>query len=249
MNDIKSIVCIHDPLDAEAILWRYMDFPKFVSILENQALFFVRADRLNDPFEGSLPTRNIESQQTNLHPEFKEAMTMAGLPTYSLYWKQLPRFTLVNCWHHSDYESEAMWKLYSTIQGGIAIKTRFHIFIESFIAYERIHIGMVNYVDYDSQYIPQHDPLSPYLYKRNSFAHEREVRAIIQDLPIRNIGQFQGIYDIGNYCKVDLNLLIQEVVIDPFAPDWFLNLVTAVAKRYSLHAPITKSPLAKSPSW
>ena len=44
----------------DATLWRYMDFTKFVSLLEKQALFFSKPDRLGDPFEGSLPKKNLE---------------------------------------------------------------------------------------------------------------------------------------------------------------------------------------------
>ncbi|MDE0085095.1 MAG: hypothetical protein OXU23_05245 [Candidatus Poribacteria bacterium] len=91
--------------------------------------------------------------------------------------------------------------------------------------------------------------MSPYLYKRKSFTHEQEVRAIIQVLPTGNIIQTQDIYDIGDYCEVDLKLLIQEVVIDPFAPEWLLNLVQQVATRYRLAAPISRSHLTGSPTW
>ena len=44
-----------DPLPDDAVLWRYMDFTKFVSLLEKSSLFFARADKLEDPFEGYLP--------------------------------------------------------------------------------------------------------------------------------------------------------------------------------------------------
>ena len=39
--------------------------------------------------------------------------------------KDLRRFTLVNCWHENQDESDAMWKLYSGVEDGIAIKTDF----------------------------------------------------------------------------------------------------------------------------
>src|SRR5580658_1618683 len=41
-------------------LWRYMDFPKFMSLLTSKALYFANAVALDDPFEGSIPRRNIE---------------------------------------------------------------------------------------------------------------------------------------------------------------------------------------------
>lgn len=34
-------------------LWRYMDLAKFLALLEDRALYFARADKLGDPFEGA----------------------------------------------------------------------------------------------------------------------------------------------------------------------------------------------------
>lgn len=55
----KSVVheFLHTP-PKDAILWRYMDFVKFISLLETNTLFFARADKLGDPFEGSFPKKN-----------------------------------------------------------------------------------------------------------------------------------------------------------------------------------------------
>jgi hypothetical protein len=41
------------PPPDRARLWRYMDFTKFVSLLDKEALFFSSAAILGDPFEGS----------------------------------------------------------------------------------------------------------------------------------------------------------------------------------------------------
>ena len=48
------------PENNKIMVWRYMDFTKFVSMLENGGLFFCRADLLGDPFEGSFARANEE---------------------------------------------------------------------------------------------------------------------------------------------------------------------------------------------
>ena len=48
------------PENENTKIWRYLDFTKFVSLLDKSALFFTRADRLNDPFEGSYSKVNIQ---------------------------------------------------------------------------------------------------------------------------------------------------------------------------------------------
>ena len=47
------------PQDENAKIWRYMDFTKFVNLLDTSKLFFPRADKLGDPFEGSFPRGNV----------------------------------------------------------------------------------------------------------------------------------------------------------------------------------------------
>lgn len=247
----------HNSPPVNAILWRYMDFTKFVSLLERRALFFARADKLGDPFEGAIPISNIETRYTNLKPRLSEKEMLI----HEHLRVELRRFTLISCWHESKHESEAMWKIYASANSGIAIKTNFASFVESFITDEKIHIGAVQYIDYDSEEIPEDDFLSPYLHKRKSFEHERELRAIIQQIPpgasLENPLNFIGdetatwpdICDTGIYYDVDLNLLIQEVVIDPSAPDWLLDLVKRVVNRYDLQVPVNQSHLAELPVW
>jgi len=41
------------PEDLAAPIWRYMDFTKFVAMLESDSLYFARSDRLGDPFEAA----------------------------------------------------------------------------------------------------------------------------------------------------------------------------------------------------
>ena len=43
---------VFDTPQPDTILWRYLDFPKFVSILEESALYLTRLDLMDDPFEG-----------------------------------------------------------------------------------------------------------------------------------------------------------------------------------------------------
>ena len=44
-------------------------------------------------------------------------------------------------------------------------------------------IGRVSYVDYNTTIIPEGNAFFAYLHKRQSFEHEREVRAIIFEIP------------------------------------------------------------------
>ena len=52
------------PPPDNAVLWRYISFTKFVSLLTRKALFFARADKLGDPYEGSLSQWNVNLSLT-----------------------------------------------------------------------------------------------------------------------------------------------------------------------------------------
>lgn len=50
-------------------IWRYMDFAKFMSTLEDRAVFFARPDAFEDPFEGSYPQPNVEARLRDVRGE------------------------------------------------------------------------------------------------------------------------------------------------------------------------------------
>ena len=135
---------VFEPPHEDAVLWRYMDFTKFVSLLDAQSLFFSRADRLGDPFEGSYSKANIA-----LRPAlYQGTILQFAWETLAPFYQAMRQFTLINCWHEANHESAAMWRLYSRDNDGIAIRTTFNALTQSFTCNDTIFIGKVNYIDY-----------------------------------------------------------------------------------------------------
>ena len=227
----------------DAVLWRYMDFTKFVSLLDMSALFFARADKLGDPFEGAWTNINVAADEAFLNSLPERALRGNRINMS----REIRRFTLISCWHESSYESAAMWSLYSREKDGIVIKTDFSSFKQSLVSSTDIYIGKVSYIDYESDSIPVGNAFNPFLHKRRSFEHEREVRAVHTKLSER--GFAQDVCEIGIYYEVDLSRLIHEVIVAPYADDWLLELIKSVANRYDLEAPVHKSRLAVEPAW
>ena len=60
------------------------------------------------------------------------------------------------------------------------------------------------------------DSKEPFWYKRQSFAHEREVRAIIDT-------SFSLVDEKGIFEPVNLEVLIEKIIVGPKTPDWFYN--------------------------
>jgi hypothetical protein len=68
---VGSVPGVCEPLDYTTI-WQYMDFTKLVSILERKELFFARVDRVDDPYEGTIPNFNRRERMATYlaqHPD------------------------------------------------------------------------------------------------------------------------------------------------------------------------------------
>ncbi|MCY4647124.1 MAG: DUF2971 domain-containing protein [Gammaproteobacteria bacterium] len=226
------------PPPDDAVLWRYMDFTKFVSLLEKSALFFCRPDQLGDPFEGSISP----ATPPLLAGELKVG---SRITQGNIDFRQFVRMARVNCWHMGEFESEAMWRLYTRERDGVAIKTVFARFKEALVGEASVNVSRVWYRDYRTERIPFGNALLPLVHKRISFQHEQEVRAIYLRIPAED-GQEDA--DVG-YCEVDLPGLVEEIVVAPFAKDWFVDLVRSLAERYGIGDRVRPSTLSDAPTF
>ena len=152
----------------DTTLWRYLDFAKFVSLLEDRTLFFARADKLGDPCEGAWSDANLRL----LEDGKKMAQDNKDVSNWIEAWRLIVRnaraerrFTLVNCWHAIEHESEAMWRLYSGIGYGLAIRTDFKTLVHSFTDRVPDIIANVEYLSYEDQLMPW-SMQAPFLHKR-----------------------------------------------------------------------------------
>lgn len=240
---------LFNPPSDDAVLWRYMSFTKFVSLLAKGALFFVRADRLDDRFEGTLGSVNLSSRES-VYGKSEPAAQPLQLHHVFQIFESVRKLLLVNCWHENEQESDAMWKLYSGIEDGVAIKTDFKSLSKSLIGDDAVNIGRVNYVDYETTWIPEGNMFGPIQFKRKGFEHEREVRAVICEDPQRDAQGYAVFREsAGAYHKVDVSVLIKEVVLPPLSQPWFEEVVRMTAERYDLTAPVRSSLLGTHSAW
>ena len=248
MEIILQMYWAHDlferPDNEDIRIWRYLDFTKFVYLIQNEALFFSRADRVGDKFEGSFPKITIESREKKFDQKHSDMK--------SRYAKKFKNVILINCWHMNDYESEAMWKLYLRSNEGVAIQSTYKRLIGSLErdTLNQVYIGKVKYIDYNSESFQEGNIFQPYLFKRKSFEHEKELRAInlyrdanvnSPDFLIKDFG-FNGIN-----ITVDLNVLIEHVYVSPYAPQWFFNLVKSIMKKFEFGIDPSQSSLKDDP--
>jgi hypothetical protein len=227
----------------ETKIWRFMDFTKFVSLLDKEALFFVAADKLLDQFEGSSPKPTVESRSQEKLGGLFGGITYSKLTEEA--FKNFRQLMYINSWHLNNYESAAMWELYLKSDEGIAIQSTVRKLKDSFKnTKEDISIGKIKYIDYKKDTIAESlrgSPMGPYFFKRKSFAHEQELRALYTSLsePYKEEPNPPGLY-----IKIDIDTLIDNVYVSPMAEQWFYDLVTSVVKKFNVSKNVKQSSIS-----
>ncbi len=225
-----------------AQIWRYIDFAKFVDVLDRKALFFARADRMNDPWEASLSLAIEERHLEKINLQLPPGSRPPRVVEYRAHWQAVRRRMFLSCWHLADHESAAMWDLYAGREGqGIALQSTFGR-LERALPNEwqhSIHAGTVSYVDYSSDDIPLGNAFYRCLYKRTGFEHERELRAIFDTHDDRS--------PHGFLVPVDLSTLVEKIYVAPTASPWFPERVKRTMHHHRATAPVVRSDLLAPP--
>ena len=186
------------PEDPETIVWKYLDLSKFLDLLLSKKLFMSRSDKFEDQYEGTFS-----------EPTFEEIRKLSiDNPDFLNYYKTHREKVAISSWHINEYESFAMWQIFTQNSEGLAIQSTIGRLQKALQPEEHFqqYIGEVNYIDYKKEYIPFDDLFFPFLYKRKSFQYEREVR-IISDVTQNNLKLNDGLK-----INVDVNLLIEKKI-------------------------------------
>lgn len=217
------------PENPDTIVWKYLDLSKFLDLLLAKKLFMSRSDKFEDQFEGTFsePTFEEIKRLSENNPEFLD------------FYKTHREKVVVSSWHINEYESFAMWQIFTQNSEGLAIQStigRLQKALEVEKNFKQ-YIGQVNYIDYKKEYIPFDDMFFPFLFKRKSFQYEREVR-IIGDLSNQEI-------KINDGLKIDVNInqLIEKIYIHPKSENWYKKLVIELVDKLGFDFEIEKSDL------
>ena len=247
------------PPEDSVKIWRFMDLPKFLSIIQTKTLYFARADQFEDPFEGARGQTGDENVYTNalveaLKNEFESVGTKELISNETLikYAKDLISAwrligfdkchmynTFISCWHRNEVESDAMWRLYTKdLSQGIAIQTTCGRLRDSFVVAHcpgPVIIAPVEYIDYS---LPLGLCDNPCWFKKESFKHENEIRAVVQ-FDYKKEEESQNGWNIPS----DPSVLIERLYISPTAQSWFVKLVKDVVGKYGYKFNVVQSKL------
>lgn len=246
----------YEEVSPTAKLWRYMDLAKFISLIGKKKLYFASLESFEDIFEGAKGTVNRKGIWDGLYSDFfkKAIQTVPGMNREDLTDEYIEKNSMrllsewgamgelerknvfVSCWHCNQYESDAMWKLYSAnVKNALAIQTTGRQLFEALGKDPSVEIGKVRYIDYTKQFAPIN---GAYWCKRKSFEYEQEVRAVTH---VRKAAC------CGIEKDVDIEKLITGIYISPYAPKWFEDVVRDITEKYGLNKPIFYSEMAAKP--
>lgn len=242
-------------------IWKYMDFPKFASMLTTGSLYFACPSQFNDPYEGSVPRSHARAESEIVHKLVDDILALRPhfaaqssdsverlddlMRTLRSNLRTAPKKAVlrfgVSCWHLSEYESEAMWRLYSALGQGIAIESTIGKLKASLGRREGVQIDAVRYVDFDQAQIEKGHRHYTLFMKKKCFEHEKELRATIL-LPQEGKG-------IPVSC--DLDVLISRVHVSPFVESYMRDTVEALCKgnAHVLRKPVLQSQLQSEPDY
>jgi hypothetical protein len=214
-----------------------MDFPKFVYLLTTRRLYCSRIDRLEDAWEGWYPAAPMQSSADS-QDEAERTISLHGL---ARFLEQFRREIFVNCWHMGRQESAAMWKIYTLLGQGIAIRSTVGRLKESLARTpEQVFVGEVAYGPFETPNLAGGgNRLAAACVKRLQFDYERELRALIWSiLPVDGPAESRewdpNVEHHQLELRIDLDQLIEGVVLAPRFFDSWNKPVGSLLSTYGL---------------
>ena len=235
------------PRDSNIKVWRYIDLPKLIDFLETGSLHFSRADTLGDPYEGSWTRLDVAAREEQLQSiaaglGVSKSLALEKIREHFAVFTQHRReSTYISCWHAAEMESAAMWRLYGTANGSVAIQSTYGKLAAALPS--ETYMGMVRYMTYHSfkNWIPKRFAMSPFMHKRSEFEHDREVRALI----IKSRKEASG--RLGLKVGIDIGKVVQTIRVQPTTPAWIREAIERLLERYGWGMKVMPSEIDLKP--
>ncbi len=252
-------------LDDKDVLWKYLDFHKFIDLISNKTLHFTRLDQFDDPFEGACnelinerfcwKDTPEEHNMQHLGKDVARLLTNQSNSKMARYKKESEKSQksqFVNCWNKLERESMAMWNLYSN-SNSIAIKLDGRKFIDNlkmiienktellpnhYFSVGSVFYGKINPPDLINSTI---FPNRLNAFKKDvCFSHEEEYRLLICSPPSKKIDKNPKFHKIKLYDSFFDDI---EIICHPKMEDWKFNNIECICKEFQIKPPPQKSKI------
>ncbi len=204
-------------IDGAIRIRRFLPEMKLRDLVQNRVLHFAPASSFEDKMEGrrtdaDLKDTDLRLVQWGLDSDWRIRARDAEYASAS----HNRGATVILCWTMESTSCARMWTDYGQSKEAVAIETT--------IGKLRTSLGPnflvvpVEYIDFSQRSIPNDHSLRPYLFKRDCFAWETDVRVIADMEPGARTGSPRRV-------PIRLEGLIDQIVISPSASDAFADEV------------------------
>lgn len=171
MPIVPHDACTEPALDA--VICRFVDFPKFRDLFANEELYFRRTDLFKeiDPNEALPPDDYVRHALGLAKYDLRDELKLNNDQASN---RQFSEARYIQCWQIFEGETLDMWARYGR---GVAIFSRFELLKSLLNAMlDEIIVGLVRYGDDGpTRYNVNHFPFM----KRKHFSKERELRVVL----------------------------------------------------------------------
>ncbi len=222
----------------DLVLWRYLDFPKFLDLITTSTLKMPRASSMEDGYEGVLgpaaTTANLEAWKKRGEPSYLRNVSWNQELGETFFWRER---TYISCWNAFPGENAGLWRIYGDDKG-VVIKSTWGALKNSLTkksdCVSEVFYGAVKYRDFDNDPYFTDSYTDQYFSKRHEFIHENEFRLVAQDNSRKHNYEEPDASDLPRFATLDcnLNVLIDEVVVSPRLGGWVQDGVKTVSEKF-----------------
>jgi hypothetical protein len=182
-------------------------------LLNLETMYFRRVSQFDDKHEGKLTARSRDRLR---HWFAQQGSSAAIAENDLLMYENHSNAFFANCWHMREHESYLMWKAYA--DKGVAIQTNFERIQACF---EKTNLcingGIVKYVDFEREQTDLGQVFTHVTTKDLPYEDEREFRLLLWEHDLSNTTLSSA--GSGVHVKIDVRMLIERVVRNPFQPE------------------------------
>jgi len=202
-------ISYHRDLDLDKSIYKFMPLNRFLEAVSNNKMYLRNILFWDDKWE--LPTQLFDTD---------------GLDEYSAWFiKKNDRVSTFATCFTEQYDTDAMWRLYSPKQDSVCIETTPRLLLREMqqnLSKESVYLGPVIYCD-----IKQNDASAifnnagraeyPHMFyasfiKRNAFLHEKEIRLAVQFVDHSYSREF-ALDSV--FVPLDFRKIIKSIILDP----------------------------------
>lgn len=243
-----------EPENQDAVIWRFMKMEKFRDLIATGELYFCRADLFPDESEGLPPEEYLPI--LGLNPfDLRDRQQLDHLIGSDAQFRES---FYISCWHLFRDETCMMWKEYG--DDGLAICSRYRLLKFALGTMgDRAFLGVVRY---GSKHLTGWNLFRFITTKQKKYEDEREVRALLWIMdPLAGINRHfdmnnrahprpltppprDRVFD-GHRRSVDLQALITEIVVSPWASSTTFDEINQLVKSNGYAIPVQPSGLTR----